>query len=669
MCDGADFLGSMPGDAGIPLAMNSMNKKGSRKPSYETRLTRKEVAQGRALMKTYQTLYPDTLKLAQQSSQDYGDLYRKASDQARAHDFEAFAQYAPQYRQTIMDADPARAALLQQSNDVAGQYLSASSDPLGHVNDPMSSAARREIIQASFGNSALAGFGNSARDAALAYVSTGLTGEQLRQQRLDQALQTYSAGSRGSAAALDANQRAIGDPFLAITGRPAMPQGANIQSPDYTGFNNDLFSYGVNREIMDNNNAQAQAARQAQLIGAGISAVGSIGGGAMKAICPMALQVWTQDQGPALTLAGGQAIANGVASLGASLGQGLSAMMEARERKIEQLKQLAGNAKAADIAFKNNPDLFGGTPPEQWATLSAQDKVGAFAGAVTSATLQHQQAQLDKMSQDAAAGREFTGFARQYAAGPSGALGPNTLDRFGAALSQPPAPMADNFGLDAAMSPAPSQPGAVGEDSPMASFRAALAQHPGAVNSPQFDNFTRALAGLEAVPSSGEPTAPNVTKLPGGYYSYGFRGTKQRGVYPDMSGQPTQFPGQEGLYVQPKGSTLFQPRQDRNPVPESFHKVMDQATEDIGLARATLADPKASADRKASSQRMLAAARQRAAATISRYHGTGVLTDDQRDQFMAEIGDGAEGSPGAAPAAGGSGKFDFVPGQGLKPKR
>src|ERR1044071_4056208 len=217
------------------------------------------------------------------------------------------------------------------------------------------------------------------------------------------------------------------------------------------------------------------------------------------------LNVYTPFVAPQLIAQGGQSLGAGIAGADQSVGNLFDYIAAKKERDLDKFKRLAGNAKAADIAFKNNPNLFGGIAPEQWSTLSARDKVGAFAGAVTSATLAQHQAQVDRMKQDAEAARQFARFASQYAAGPPLGAGPSTLDQFS---------------------------GAGGERTPIGDFNYALSQHPAAVNSPQFDNFTRAVAGLAEVPAAGPTAPPAVEKLPGGCYSYGFARTKHRGVSP-----------------------------------------------------------------------------------------------------------------------------------------
>lgn len=358
-------------------------------------------------------------------------------------------------------------------------------------------------------------------------------------------------------------------------------------------------------------------------------------------------------------MAGGQAIAQGVQNFGASIGQGFQDMMKKREAKAEQLKQLAGNAKAADIGFKNNPDLFAGVDPNEWKTFSAQEKVGAFAAAVTNATLQHQRAQVDQMKALENSNREFSGFASQYAAGPSGALAPGTLDRLGVPGADAQ-PMSD-FGLSAAMN-APQQQ-APTPASPMASFQAALAQHPGAVNAPQFDNFTRAVAGLAEVPGSGPPAPPAVTKLPGGYYSYGFAGTKQRGVYPDVGSMPQPYNGNPSMYVQGRGQQLFQPRApDRIQIPPEFNKRMDELTQDKASAQAILNDPKADVQKKARATQLLQTTHETATSLINRYHVTGYLDDASHENILRDWGGG-----GAAAAGSGVRRFTFDPQKGLQP--
>jgi hypothetical protein len=77
---------------------------------------------------------------------------------------------------------------------------------------------------------------------------------------------------------------AYGDIFQATTGRPAMsatPMGANIEAPNAAIGLQDYLSMGINFQQQDANAAAAKKAQQSALIGAGIGAVGSLGGMAL----------------------------------------------------------------------------------------------------------------------------------------------------------------------------------------------------------------------------------------------------------------------------------------------------------------------------------------------------------------------------------------------------
>jgi len=264
------------------------------KKPYWQRLANREYAQGYAVLNAYNRLYQPTLEMAQRSASDYGDLYRRAANEALSHntqsasatrtaDLADYSRLAPEYYQAVRGFDP-------QATGVRDTLYNTIQDDASRLNDPMSSAAAREITQASLGQSALRGFGTSARDAAQAYVSTGLTGEQLSSQRRSQ---LFDAALKF----LGANQQAFGDTFQAITGRPSMPQpqGANIMAPKVGTDYDDLLSYGINREIQGRNLSAANSAANKAMIGQIISGLLSGAGGAAAGICWVAREVFGEE--------------------------------------------------------------------------------------------------------------------------------------------------------------------------------------------------------------------------------------------------------------------------------------------------------------------------------------------------------------------------------------
>lgn len=227
--------------------------KGRKRSKFERRLT----SRGQATLYAYESLFPQTLDLAARAAEEYGPLYRAEAEKARADELESFLGYAPRYVEAIDAADPL------QAKARAGLF----EDVIGGLEDPagLSPSLRNEVQQASRAAYAARGLNYSPAAGAAELFASGERGQQLRQQNLEAALQ-----------ALYANQRIVGDPFLAMTGRPSRPQGADVQAPQYGAFTNDLFSYGVNRELLQ---LQLSAAKDAATKGL----IGQVAGGALGA--------------------------------------------------------------------------------------------------------------------------------------------------------------------------------------------------------------------------------------------------------------------------------------------------------------------------------------------------------------------------------------------------
>lgn len=89
------------------------------------------------------------------------------------------------------------------------------------------------------------------------------------------------------------------------------------------------------------------------------------------------------------------------------------------------------------------------------------------------------------------------------------------------------------------------------------------------------------------------------------------------------------------------------------PVPESFHRAMDQVTTDITSAQSTLDDETADKDKKARAQRMLKAAQAQGKSIADRYHAAGDIPDELHSQAYQDLGLPAPkpAAKAAAPAA------------------
>ena len=242
----------------------------------------REFYKGRALLNAYNWLLPYTAETVSRGAEAFGDIYRREAAKSKAYELAQFSEFAPRYAQAILSADPRQADLLELFNRTYVPQAQAYADRLrGQLDQPMSSAAARDITQASLGTSALKGFGTGARDAALAYVQTGLVGEQLQRQREADYLAALQGFGGAAQTGVGLNKAVLGDPFMAFAGRPGQPQGANIQSPNYGGFNEDLFSYGVNAEMLRKQMAAANSAGNKQLIGQIVGGLLGVAGGAL----------------------------------------------------------------------------------------------------------------------------------------------------------------------------------------------------------------------------------------------------------------------------------------------------------------------------------------------------------------------------------------------------
>ena len=223
----------------------------------------------------YDQLLPGTLDITRRSAAGFGDIYREESEKTRADELASFEKYGPGYVKAITEADPYQSELRRLINElVAGELKSG-----GDLSPAQMRLSQHSTRQAQ----AARGMGYGAGDSLSEVLANLDYSRSLKNERLGNALQVGGF-----------NQRVIGDPFMAFAGRPSQPQGSNINSPGYSDFNNDLASFMANDEIMAFNANQASKNRQTQLIGAGISTLGSVAGGA-AALCWVAREVYGED--------------------------------------------------------------------------------------------------------------------------------------------------------------------------------------------------------------------------------------------------------------------------------------------------------------------------------------------------------------------------------------
>lgn len=231
----ADPIGKLFGFGGL------FSDKKPKTPAWK-RLANREWAQGNATLSAYERLFPRTLAMVAKAKNDFGDL-----------ELDLFNKYGNKYVSAIDAADPEQGALRKElTRQVTGDLESPGVTP----------SIAREIQQGSRAAWSSRGMAESPASAIEELFALGERGNALQQQKYN------NAGT-----VLGLNKSLVGDPFLAITGR-----SATTEQPDYAGFNNDLFSYGVNREIQGRDLAAARSsankAMAGQIIGGLLSGAG-----------------------------------------------------------------------------------------------------------------------------------------------------------------------------------------------------------------------------------------------------------------------------------------------------------------------------------------------------------------------------------------------------------
>lgn len=241
-------------------------------------LANKEWSQGNAALSAYARLYEPTLNMARRQAADYGDLYRRASNDQLAFDLRSattkrrgdlndFQQLGGDYVNQLRATNP----LLAQYYDTAQSNLA-----LGSKLSPEQEA---EIASQVRQGQAARGMGRGPTDVYQEMLQKTTFGEQMRQQRMQEA-----RGATGL----------YGDIFQATTGRPTMsatPMGATIQAPDASIGLQDYLSMGINFDQQRVNANAASKAQNKQLLGAGIQTLGSLGGMA-AGLCWVAREVY-----------------------------------------------------------------------------------------------------------------------------------------------------------------------------------------------------------------------------------------------------------------------------------------------------------------------------------------------------------------------------------------
>ncbi len=253
---------------------------GSDKPKqpYWQRLANREWAQGNAALSAYAQLREPTLALARADAADYGDLWRRASNDQLAFDIRSTTTKRGGDLADFEALGPEYVAQLRATNPLLAKYYDAASGNLD-LGSRLSPEQEMELEQYVRGGQAARGMGLGPADLYQEALQKTSFGEQLRQQRMAEARQAAGA---------------YGDIFQATTGRPTMspaPAGAQIQAPNSGIGVEDYLSYGVNREVQSRNMASAKSSAQMGLAG---DIIGGLLGGAsgFAAMCWVAREIY-----------------------------------------------------------------------------------------------------------------------------------------------------------------------------------------------------------------------------------------------------------------------------------------------------------------------------------------------------------------------------------------
>lgn len=246
---------------------------------YWQRLANKEWAQANAALSTQYQMYEPMLRLTQRSAADYGDLWRRAANDQLAFDLRSATTKRRGDLADFQNLSGDYVAQLRASNPMLASYYDTAQSNMA-LGSSLSPQQQAELENAVRQGQAARGMGLGPADVYEEALNKTTYGENLRRQRMAEARDALGL---------------YGDIFQATTGRPTMtpePRGINVNAPE-TGIGiNDYLSMGLNFQQQDRNDAAAKQAQKMALIGAGINAVGNLGGMAMGGLCWLAREVY-----------------------------------------------------------------------------------------------------------------------------------------------------------------------------------------------------------------------------------------------------------------------------------------------------------------------------------------------------------------------------------------
>jgi hypothetical protein len=174
-------------------------------------------------------------------------------------------------------------------------------------------------------------------------------------------------------------------------------------------------------------------------------------------------------------------IAAGIASAGDSIGRGLAGIAERMEKRKEEEKQRRARGKAAESFFKASPELQNALSmsPEAFGSLSDDDKQSAVAGGISALSL---------MRENQRAAQERQRYEQEVSSGAA-------LQQMAGATAQ--GNLEQLYENPEAYQGAPA-------------FDQALFRNPAAVNAPNFNEFSRAVASTGRGGRVKEPTEKTI---------------------------------------------------------------------------------------------------------------------------------------------------------------
>jgi hypothetical protein len=191
----------------------------------------------------------------------------------------------------------------------------------------------------------------------------------------------------------------------------------------------------------------------------------------------MAIQMWT----PMAPMADNREIGAAIAGAGQDLGRGLAGIAERMEKRKEEQKREQTNAKAALTLFKANPELQKATGMDEhtFTGLPRLDQIAAVRGGITALTL---------MRENQRAAQERQRYEQEVSSGAA-------LQQMAGATAQ--GNLEQLYENPEAYQGAPA-------------FDQALFRNPAAVNAPNFNEFSRAVASTGRGGRVKEPTEKTI---------------------------------------------------------------------------------------------------------------------------------------------------------------